>query len=384
MSSVQTTTGTAVSPAAGEHGGRAHSVHSPHLAHHFDNVDQQQQTGKLGMWIFLATEILMFGGLFCAYSVYRHNHPDVFIFAHQYLDKWLGGINTVVLITSSLTMAWGVRCAQLGQQRALLVCLGLTILGGLGFMAIKSIEYHQKWEHYLFVGEHNRYRQGFKVEEGETHIDYRTSVIEHQPAAPNSKPGTGAEATAVREPRSANPEVADPNAGTADEAKIRPRFAEARGLAPAVAAGGHAMEFEQLNKVGRDRVYTFFGIYFLMTGLHGLHVLVGMGLIYWILLRAATRRQAIWLVPCAPMLVGLFLVYLGVLARLPGALWLGVAIAILSVLWLVVRVRRLAATPQAGAEFGPEYFAPVDLVGLYWHLVDLIWIFLFPLLYLIH
>ena len=85
----------------------------PRLQHHFQDMRTQQHAVRLGMWLFLATEILLFGGLFCAYSVYRHNHPDVFEFAHQYLDKSLGAINTIVLITSSLTMAWGVRLAQL-------------------------------------------------------------------------------------------------------------------------------------------------------------------------------------------------------------------------------------------------------------------------------
>src|SRR5438105_192753 len=80
--------------------------HNPHLAHHFDTPEQQIASGKLGMWVFLATEILMFGGLFCAYAVYRHNHPDVFEYAHKWLDKKLGAINTIVLISSSLTMAW--------------------------------------------------------------------------------------------------------------------------------------------------------------------------------------------------------------------------------------------------------------------------------------
>src|SRR5882757_2853701 len=85
--------------------------HNPHLAHHFDTPDQQYQSGKLAMWVFLATEILMFGGLFCAYAVYRHNHPEVFAFAHQYLDRTLGATNTIVLIASSFTMAWAVRCS---------------------------------------------------------------------------------------------------------------------------------------------------------------------------------------------------------------------------------------------------------------------------------
>ena len=89
------------------------------LAHHFDTPQQQFESGKLGMWLFLATEILLFGGLFCAYAVYRANHPEIFIYAHQFLDKTLGGINTIVLICSSLTMAWAVRAAQLGQRRLL-------------------------------------------------------------------------------------------------------------------------------------------------------------------------------------------------------------------------------------------------------------------------
>src|SRR5258708_22918928 len=98
------------------HNGDEAHAHDPHLAHHFDTPEQQFQSAKLGMWVFLGTEILMFGGLFCAYSVYRHNHPEVFAFAHQYLNRWLGAVNTIVLITSSLTMAWGVRAAQLGAQ----------------------------------------------------------------------------------------------------------------------------------------------------------------------------------------------------------------------------------------------------------------------------
>src|SRR3954462_13205538 len=123
----------------GGNGQHAHH-HDPHLAHHFDTPDQQYTSGKLGMWMFLGTEVLMFGGLFCAYSVYRHNHPEVFIYAHTYLDKTWGTINTIVLITSSLTMAWGVRMAQLGARRSLIFCLALTLLGGLGFMVIKTIE----------------------------------------------------------------------------------------------------------------------------------------------------------------------------------------------------------------------------------------------------
>ena len=96
---------------------------NPHLQHHFDTEEQQFDAGKLGMWLFLATEILLFGGMFVAYAIYRANHPEIFIYAHQYLDKVLGGTNTVILLCSSLTMAWAVRASQLGQQRLLTVLL---------------------------------------------------------------------------------------------------------------------------------------------------------------------------------------------------------------------------------------------------------------------
>ncbi len=100
---------------------------SAFLADHFQTPEQQFAAGKLGMWIFLLTEILLFGGLFCAYAVYRANHPEIFVYAHQFLDKNLGAINTAVLILSSLTMAWGVRCAQRDRQRGLVVCLLVTL-----------------------------------------------------------------------------------------------------------------------------------------------------------------------------------------------------------------------------------------------------------------
>ncbi len=248
--------------------------HPPYLKHHFDTPEQQFDAGKLGIWIFLATEVLLFGGLFCAYAIYRANHPEIFIYAHQFLDKRLGGTNTVVLLCSSLTMAWGVRAAQLGQRKLLIALLSLTLLGGFGFMSIKYVEYKAKWEHGLLPGTHFA-----PHEEG------------HETAAP-AKAAPAASATF-------QPSAAGPS-GTVRPGAVR----VAHGRRP-------------------DNTQIFFGIYFLMTGLHGLHVLVGMGAIAWILVRSIK------------------------------------------------------------GEFGPEYFTPVDFVGLYWHLVDLIWIFLFPLLYLI-
>lgn len=298
--------------------GGHHAHHDPNLAHHFDTPEQQAQTGKLGMWVFLGTEILMFGGLFCAYSVYRHNHPEVFEYAHQYLNKTLGAINTLVLITSSLTMAWGVRASQLGQKKTLISMLILTLIGAAGFMVIKSIEYTSKWNEKIFIGDKINL---FAADNAETKNKAKVEDLEHEVlhAPEESKPVPPVLT-------SETPEPADPNFGGVDQAKIVPPNVTPAGMVSAdhsTAAEG-PLTYEQLDPIQRHRVYTFFAIYFCMTGLHGVHVLVGMGLITWLTIRAMRN------------------------------------------------------------EFGPTYFTPVDLIGLYWHLVDLIWIFLFPLLYLIH
>ena len=255
--------------------------HSPHLQHHFDTPEQQFDAGKLGIWLFLATEILLFGGLFCAYAIYRANHPEIFLYAHQFLDKILGGTNTVILLCSSLTMAWAVRASQLGQRKLLITLLSLTLLGGFGFMGIKYVEYKAKWEHGLLPGTH---------------------------FAPHEH-GEGGASPAAAVPPAVTPAGTIPQAAQGPSGTVRPNEL----TEPGDAEHGKRPSNAQI----------FFGIYFLMTGLHGLHVLAGMGAITWILVRSVK------------------------------------------------------------GEFGPEYFTPVDFVGLYWHLVDLIWIFLFPLLYLI-
>ncbi len=267
--------------------------HPAHLQHHFDNSRQQFSASKLGMWLFLATEILLFAGLFVAYAVYRSNHPEIFIYAHYFLDTKLGGINTMVLLLSSFTMAWGVRAAQLGQRKLLVALLSLTLLGGFGFLGIKYVEYEAKWKHGLLWG------TNYNPESHDDHTgaDEHAEEVEEAPTAPE----TGAPDRLNLEPTVVPPSATGP-AGTVPPGEGLPH---GQGAEP-------------------DNVHIFFGIYFLMTGLHGIHVLVGMSLIFWILLKSI------------------------------------------------------------GGAYGPKYFTPVDLVGLYWHLVDLIWIFLFPLLYLIH
>ncbi len=241
------------------------SGHAPFLARHFETPKQQFEAGKLGMWLFLLTEILLFAGLFCAYAVFRANRPDLFYEAHHYLNTLLGAVNTVVLITSSLTMALAVRAAQTDQRRALVLFLRLTLAGGVLFLGIKGLEYYEKWEHGLLPG---RY--------------YSPVGYDGPSAAGDTAPAAEDDALPALD------DLLLPD---------RPPFAH---------------------------LSIFFNIYFLMTGLHAVHVVAGMLAIGWILRRAK------------------------------------------------------------GGHFSSHHFGPVDYVGLYWHLVDLIWIFLFPLLYLIH
>jgi cytochrome c oxidase subunit 3 len=186
-------------------------------------------------------------------------------------------------------------------------------------MGIKGIEYHAKWSKHLWIGENNEFNPAF---EGPRKL---SPGYGHGRAA-ESHTGEHTEPPAVVPTAAGTHQWVDPNTGQPDEAKIRPNFQAVGGTAvqPRTEEPHRYPTFEELPEVSQDRVYSFFGIYFIMTGLHGLHVLIGMGLIAWVMIKGAK----------------------------------GI--------------------------FGPQYFTPVDLVGLYWHLVDLIWIFLFPLLYLIH
>jgi cytochrome c oxidase subunit 3 len=371
---------TAFDPQHADHG--HHGDHPPHLAHHFDTPEQQFDSAKVGMWAFLATEILMFGGLFCAYAVYRYNNPDVFRYAEHHLDWELGATNTIVLLASSLTMALAVRAAQLGQQTYLKLMLAMTLLGGVGFMVIKTIEYTGKFNKGFFPGRWSVYDRQNNPEEfakylnkvnkeerlgkdaadegeqgdasaigdggGEDHSGRRdvdgpesgapeaatTPADQQPPESRGEEVDSPRKAPAQNSPFSLDDSLAvrgpgyiDPNAGTGDAALHRPAFNTLTGTRAPVDhdTGGHAaVEYTDLSSSEMQNVKAFFGIYYMMTGLHGVHVIVGMGLIGWILIKS------------------------------------------------------FAGT------FGPQYFTPVDLVGLYWHIVDLIWIFLFPLLYLIH
>lgn len=187
----------------------AHDAHEhpSYVQHHFTNAVQQFDTAKLGMWVFIATEILMFGGLFVAYLLAKSNEPEVFVAGHHYLNKIMGATNTIVLLFSSLTAALAVRSSQLGKRNETSMWLVITILCACVFLVVKYFEYTHKIEEGLLPG---RYF-------GHPWFDMSAA----------------------------------------------PAFHEAL---PA-------------------RANMFFGLYFMMTGLHGLHVLIGMGILGWVLMR---------------------------------------------------------------------------------------------------
>jgi cytochrome c oxidase subunit 3 len=219
----------------------AHAGNSA-LAHQFEDLDQQHEADTLGIWVFLVTEIMFFGGLFAAYTIYRSFYTPAFETGSRILNVRLGAINTIILLSSSFTMAMAVRSAQTAKRKALMVFLVLTMLLGLAFLGVKGIEYHQEYVEHIIPG-----------------VDFTPQ--------------------------------------------------------------GEILE--RLLPAGLAHVQLFMCFYFVMTLVHALHMTIGLALLLVLLLRARH----------------------GILTS--------------------------------------RYFAPVEVTGLYWHFVDVIWIFLFPLLYLI-
>lgn len=313
------------------HGGAAHSAeHPPFLQHHFDTPAQQFEASKLGMWLFLATEVLFFSGLFCAYAVYRRLHPDMFMYAysHGYLSVFWGAVNTVVLIASSFTMALGVYYAQRSNQAGLVVCLILTLLGACGFMVIKGIEYTDKyqkgklWGHYYNPVKEEKHGDAQDAAKHDDPAHAPAVAVPAGAAAAESETHDAPHAAAAPPAAAATPPTAAAPAPTgfvAEKTQILPPKASAAGINVDVLHGHKEHGVDHA-----ENVHVFLGIYFCMTGLHGLHVLAGMVVLTWLLIGAIQGK------------------------------------------------------------YNADYYTPVDLGGLYWHLVDLIWIYLFPLLYLIH
>ncbi len=248
-------------------------AHPDFLQHHFDTPAQQFNASKLGMWVFIATEILMFGGLFCAYAIWRGLDQQVFDDAHHFLNKIMGASNTVVLLFSSLTAALAVRSAQLGKRNLTSIYLVVTILCAFAFLVVKYFEYTHKFHLGLLPG------HCFG------HPWFSASVQNGQEIG-----------TCVR--------------NTDTQGSVGPLWVK-------------AVDEAGQTRLLSPRANMFFGLYFVMTGLHGLHVIIGMSVLGWVLVK------------------------------------------------------------NIKGKFSPAYFTPVDLGALYWHLVDIMWIYLFPLLYLV-
>lgn len=381
--------------------------HPSFLAHHFDTPEQQFDSGKLGMWLFLVTEILFFSGLFCAYAIFRSLRPDVFVGASEFLNTKLGAINTGVLLFSSLTMAWAVRAAQTEDNKLCTGMLAATLSCAMIFLGVKSIEYSHKWELGLLppslysfdpnaphpegisiyliymcipfaiglVGivawflmskaSGNRFAAevakplivvfacffvgvglGMILESGASHASDASHATAHAGDAhaevdshaagdshagdSHATPAVAPEATpaiATTAPSAVLERLAadEGNTGIRDDLAARSRQETVAGSSvvddPSEIA--EPIRSTPKNTNTKSQAGVFFAIYYCMTGIHAIHILAGIGVLIWLLVRSVRN------------------------------------------------------------DFNRQYFGPVDYVGLYWHIVDLIWIYLFPLLYLI-
>ena len=364
--------------------------HGEFIAHHFDSAEQQFDSGKLGIWLFLVTEILFFSGLFVAYTLYRTHHPEIFEQAHVFLDKYLGALNTLVLLFSSLTMALGVRAAQLGNNKNCAMYTLITMFCASMFLGVKAIEYSHKWDLGILVRSAFAYSPGHHAAP-EVTLAHSLGVSEYlvilsvapaillvaflglsifwsltgKPlwskffagmtftvfgyffgavcghfyqqfanASDDSHASNQVVLYALQEEHADSSEHASHDAhsdeGTEHADSDSHKIADGHGEDNHGDDGhAHAAGDSHANDHGPDQsnmdrdIGIFFSIYYCMTGLHAIHILAGIGFLSWIFARS---------------LMG---------------------------------------------HWRSDYFGPVDYVGLYWHLVDLIWIYLFPLLYLI-
>ena len=371
------------------HDDHHHHDHGEFIAHHFDGgAEQQFDSGKLGIWLFLVTEVLFFSGLFVAYTLYRNHHPEIFDQAHVFLDKYLGGLNTVVLLFSSLTMALAVRSAQFGRNKNCGMYILITMVCASMFLGVKAIEYSHKWDMGIFPGqafnlsyahpepmnvgglELSKYLVwisaipavlliGFAIASIVGVLIKKTAFsklmlgmaitvggyflgtfVGHVYLQVTTDHGDGSHAAIVDSAPSDYQLVSmtiddKEKAGHEDEHDHESGDHEKGDHEhPAGAAGDHGHEQHDSHVQVYDKhhpdpeslskdVKIFFSIYYCMTGLHAIHIIAGIIALAWVYWRCILGH------------------------------------------------------------WRKDYFGPVDYVGLYWHLVDLIWIYLFPLLYLI-
>ena len=317
----------------GHHGelmlvGHDGELHPAHLQHHFVSAEQQFDASKLGMWLFLSTEILLFGGMFVAYAIYRLQYPELYKEASLQLDTVLGALNTLVLLLSSLTMAWAIRGAQMDNQKVLFRNLIATIALATGFLVVKYFEYEHKFHLGIFPGynfELNNDIQTVSELSGAAALEPKVKIEEE----PVSNEDVSTDATgATAEAGSVG------NASPGDVVAVAPRQPESaseeigEGRVQAENEGGEAVSAEAHGREGRifdnRRAGLFFSIYYMMTGIHAIHIIIG-----------------------------------------------------------IIAIGILAWKARKGDKYTSVWYTPVENVGLYWHVVDIIWIFVFPLMYLI-
>ena len=350
---------TAVAPAPTDHEHDGHHEHPVWLAHHFDDAEQQFDAGKMGMWLFLVTEVHFFSGMFCAYALYRNRNPEVFEFCSSFLNEKLGAINTGVLLFSSLTMAWAVRASQLQQTKTLIGMLGATLGCAAIFLGVKAVEYSHKWSLGLFAGKYYVSQIAGAPHSEVPYLWYLSipalimlvgfvlyyvygvvtaSKFHLRVAGPlviaalcyfgGVQLGTVLEAEEGHgDAHAATSHEVHGDAHADDHSVAVPAGVD---LLPATEVVLHDVAVTPAESATPDSTVNqkgmaglFFSIYYCMTGVHAFHILGGMGVITWLIVKSARF------------------------------------------------------------EFHSKYYGPVDNVGLYWHLVDFIWIYLFPLLYLI-
>ncbi|MEC8855205.1 MAG: cytochrome c oxidase subunit 3, partial [Planctomycetota bacterium] len=262
----------------------------PWLQHHWNNSGQQFEAGKLGMWLFLATEFLLFAGLFCAYAVYRSNHPELFEYGAKFLDWKLGATNTAVLIASSFTMAWAVTAAQRGQVKLMNGLLFITFFGGVGFLGIKYMEYTSKFKDNIYWGTalyeevegvtHDLTMTNAVIADDNVMVETRFDLPAPQPEnlsavaeAPAGPGGLSASGLALLDAEQTEAHDDDHHHDHGDDHDDHEAHAHGD-------HGGHDDHAHHPNpRVDPERpanAHLYFGIYYTMTGLHGAHVIIGM------------------------------------------------------------------------------------------------------------
>ncbi len=291
--------------------------HEPGLQHQFEDMKQQEESVSIGMWMFLVQEIMFFGGLFSAYLVYRSKYPMAFVAGSNHLNVVMGFVNTLVLIVSSLTMALTVHYARKGNRNMQVILILLTMAFGVVFLGIKAVEYTDKYNQGVVpVTGLNRIVK-VPAGSGESNADFEQTYA-------------GLTSTEPAKPASSEHQYINPKGEFQwDEFKLIEHKVEEQEQNPSahILTDNEKIAYFSNGKFDenkfRDKVRIFFFLYFVMTGLHALHMIVGLGLMTWLLWKAWKNT------------------------------------------------------------FSAEYYMPVEMSGLYWHFVDIVWIFLFPLLYLL-